>query len=80
MGIRVDKDSLIKQSNKTEEEIKKLSPYHCDLIEGKLPYTIGGGLGQSRIAMFLLENIILVKFKHLHEIKKPWMNQQKKTL
>lgn len=55
MGIRVDKDSLIKQSNKTEEEIKKLSPYHCDLIEGKLPYTIGGGLGQSRIAMFLLE-------------------------
>ncbi|WP_027122939.1 aspartate--ammonia ligase [Metamycoplasma spumans] len=55
MGIRVDISSLKRQYNLTEEEISKISPYHNKLIKGELPYTIGGGLGQSRIAMFLLE-------------------------
>ncbi|WP_330463689.1 aspartate--ammonia ligase [Metamycoplasma gateae] len=55
MGIRVDNISLEKQYNLKKEEIEKISPYHKNIINDKLPLTIGGGIGQSRIAMFLLE-------------------------
>ncbi|VEU70240.1 aspartate--ammonia ligase [Mycoplasmopsis glycophila] len=55
MGIRVDKNSIVKQSQKTKEDLIKLSPYHKDVILEKLPLTIGGGIGQSRVSMFLLQ-------------------------
>lgn len=55
MGIRVDNISLERQYNLKKEEIEKISPYHKNIINDKLPLTIGGGIGQSRIAMFLLE-------------------------
>ncbi len=54
MGIRVDKDALEKQLKERGEEYKKDLMYHKALISGELPYTIGGGIGQSRLCMFLL--------------------------
>jgi len=54
MGIRVDKNALIRQLKlKGEEENEKLK-YHQKLIKGELPFTIGGGLGQSRLCMMFL--------------------------
>lgn len=54
MGIRVDEESLLKQLKITDCEDRKELPFHKMLLEGKLPYTIGGGIGQSRICMFFL--------------------------
>ena len=54
MGIRVDKDSLVKQLKKKGELNKLDNPYCKGIVEGKLPLTIGGGIGQSRLCMFLL--------------------------
>ncbi|PAF55016.1 aspartate--ammonia ligase [Mycoplasmopsis agassizii] len=55
MGIRVDSTSIVKQANKSSAEVASISPYHQGVIENKLPLTIGGGIGQSRLCMFLLE-------------------------
>ncbi|MFV8475835.1 aspartate--ammonia ligase [Mycoplasma sp. VS403A] len=55
MGIRVNDQSLVQQSGLSREEVKKLSPYHQHVVEHKLPLTIGGGIGQSRVSMYLLE-------------------------
>ncbi|MDU5262925.1 MAG: aspartate--ammonia ligase, partial [Clostridium celatum] len=52
--IRVDEESLLKQLKIAECEERKELPFHQMLLEGKLPYTIGGGIGQSRICMFFL--------------------------
>ena len=54
MGIRVDEDSLVAQLKKAGCEDRKNYKFHKDLINKELPYTIGGGIGQSRICMFLL--------------------------
>ena len=55
MGIRVDEKSLEEQLKKTNCEDRKNLEFHKLLLEGKLPYTIGGGIGQSRICMFFLK-------------------------
>lgn len=54
MGIRVDGNSLTAQLKIAGCEDRKDMPFHKDLLEAKLPYTIGGGIGQSRICMFFL--------------------------
>lgn len=54
MGIRVDSAALERQLKIKAEEWKVGYMYHKMLLEGKLPYTIGGGIGQSRLCMFLL--------------------------
>lgn len=54
MGVRVDKESLVKQLKKKKELHKLDNPYCKDIIEEKLPLTIGGGIGQSRLCMFFL--------------------------
>ncbi len=54
MGIRVDETALLKQLKLSDCEERKNLPFHRDLLDGKLPYSIGGGLGQSRICMFFL--------------------------
>lgn len=63
MGIRVDKDALIKQLTKTESIDKLELPYHKKIVDEQLPYTIGGGIGQSRILMLLLEK------SHISEVQ-----------
>ena len=54
MGIRVDEVALTKQLEFRGEMWKSSLMYHKLLLDGKLPYTIGGGIGQSRLCMFLL--------------------------
>ena len=54
MGIRVDEEALKRQLELRGEVHKSDLLYHKMLLEGRLPYTIGGGIGQSRLCMFLL--------------------------
>lgn len=54
MGIRVDETSLLSQLKQTGCEERAKLQFHRDLLAGNLPYTIGGGIGQSRICMFFL--------------------------
>lgn len=54
MGIRVDEVSLPAQLKAAGCEDRLELPFHKAIMEKKLPYTIGGGIGQSRICMFFL--------------------------
>lgn len=54
MGIRVDAAALESQLKERGQEYKKELYFHRLLLEGKLPLTIGGGIGQSRLCMLLL--------------------------
>jgi len=54
MGIRVDEDALVRQLKAAGCEDRLKLPFHRDLLEKRLPYTVGGGIGQSRICMFYL--------------------------
>lgn len=54
MGIRVDKKALEYQLKKSGCEDRANLPFQKAILEEKLPYTIGGGIGQSRICMFFL--------------------------
>jgi aspartate--ammonia ligase len=55
MGIRVDKESLKKQLIEAGCEERAELPFHKALLNDELPLTIGGGIGQSRVCMLLLE-------------------------
>lgn len=55
MGIRVDKESLLKQLEITGATDRKSLMFHKRLIKGELPLSVGGGIGQSRICMFFLQ-------------------------
>ncbi len=55
MGIRVDEESLIRQLKERDCLERAELPFHKAILEGKLPYTIGGGIGQSRMCMFFLQ-------------------------
>lgn len=57
MGIRVDEKALEEQLKKAGCEDRKSLPYHRMLLNGELPYTIGGGIGQSRLCMLLLDRV-----------------------
>ncbi len=54
MGIRVDENSLIEQLKEHNEEYKLNFPYHQMIVNKTLPYTIGGGIGESRLCMLLM--------------------------
>lgn len=54
MGIRVDETSLAEQLKKAGCEERAELPFQKSLLNGELPLTIGGGIGQSRICMFFL--------------------------
>lgn len=54
MGIRVDEDTLLKQLFIADCLEKRELEFHKSILDKTLPYTIGGGLGQSRICMYLL--------------------------
>lgn len=53
MGIRVCEDVLTRQLKELGKEDRLSLPFHKDVLSSKLPYTIGGGIGQSRVAMFV---------------------------
>jgi aspartate--ammonia ligase len=63
MGIRVDDKSLVEQLNKTNQQERLTLYYHQMVLNNELPFTIGGGIGQSRMCMFFLEK------KHIGEVQ-----------
>lgn len=63
MGIRVSPESLKKQLKLRSQEQRLEMKWHKQLIGEKLPYTIGGGIGQSRLAMFILQK------RHIGEVQ-----------
>lgn len=54
MGIRVDRESLLRQLKLEGKEDREQLYFHRELLEGRLPLSIGGGIGQSRLCMVLL--------------------------
>ncbi|MEG0919629.1 MAG: aspartate--ammonia ligase [Anaerovoracaceae bacterium] len=54
MGIRVDEKSMLDQLKASENMDRTELPFHRAILNGELPYTIGGGIGQSRLCMFFL--------------------------
>lgn len=54
MGIRVDEQTLLNQLQIAGCEERKELDFHRKLLKGELPYTVGGGIGQSRLCMFFL--------------------------
>ena len=72
MGIRVDKVSLYEQLEKADALDRLRLPFHQKILKDELPLSIGGGIGQSRVLMFLLGK------KHVAEVQaSSW---QEKTL
>jgi aspartate--ammonia ligase len=63
MGIRVSAESLKEQLYLSEAEDRLKLDWHQQLVNGELPYTIGGGIGQSRLVMLLLQK------KHIGEVQ-----------
>ena len=57
MGIRVDENSLAAQLKIAGCEARAELPFHKMLLNGELPLTIGGGIGQSRLCMLLLGKV-----------------------
>ena len=55
MGIRVDEKSLVRQLEIEHEEEREKLFFHQQLLQGRLPLCIGGGIGQSRLCMVLLQ-------------------------
>lgn len=54
MGIRVDEESIVAQCHQANCPGRLTFPYHQMVLQKQLPYTIGGGIGQSRLCMLLL--------------------------
>ncbi len=55
MGIRVDEEALKSQLQKANCTDRETLPFHQKILQRALPYTIGGGIGQSRICMYFLQ-------------------------
>lgn len=70
MGIRVDENSLLSQVKEKNEEFKLEMPYHKAILNKELPYTIGGGIGQSRICMYFLKKV------HIGEVQASYWNEK----
>lgn len=61
MGIRVDQQALKRQLAISQQEEKLQLPWHQSLLAGELPLTIGGGIGQSRVVMQILQSDHIAK-------------------
>ena len=70
MGIRVNKDSLLKQLKEKNEEYKLKFDYHQNIINNLLPLTIGGGIGQSRLCMYFLDKA------HIGEVQSSYWSKE----
>ncbi|WP_029906452.1 aspartate--ammonia ligase [Mycoplasmopsis opalescens] len=63
MGIRVNRESLLNQAKFKNIDPIAFSSYHMQILNNELPLTIGGGIGQSRLCMYILEK------KHIGEVQ-----------
>ena len=70
MGIRVDEETLRKQLKESGCEDRKNLPFHKALLNGELPYTVGGGIGQSRMCMFFLRKA------HIGEVQSSYWDEE----
>ena len=70
MGIRVDKESLVKQLKISNKEERLQYKYHQDILNEELPLTIGGGIGQSRLCMLLLSRA------HVGEVQASYWDEE----
>ena len=70
MGIRVNPKSLDSQLTAAGCDSRRSLMYHSMLLAGQLPLTIGGGIGQSRISMLLLNKV------HIGEVQASIWDQQ----
>ena len=75
MGIRVDEESIVTQLEKTNKKDKISLPYHQKIIKKELPYTIGGGIGQSRLLMLMIEKAHIVEVQ-----QSSWPDKTEKEL
>ena len=74
MGIRVDKKALLKQLELSNCEDRKELYFHKKLLNGELPLSVGGGIGQSRLCMYLLRKA------HIGEIQASiWPEEMRET-
>ena len=55
MGIRVDREALERQLHESGQEARRELYFHKRLLEGSLPLSVGGGIGQSRLCMYYLQ-------------------------
>ena len=70
MGIRVNKESLMSQLTEKNELFKLDMPYHQSILKDELPLTIGGGIGQSRLCMYMLNKA------HIGEVQSSFWNKE----
>ena len=63
MGIRVNAEALQKQLQLTRQQIRSVLYFHTELLSERLPCAIGGGIGQSRLVMLLLDKL------HISEVQ-----------
>ncbi len=74
MGIRVSPESLAEQLKLSGCEARSALPFHKSLLEGKLPYTMGGGIGQSRMCMLMLNKA------HIGEVQSSYWDQHTRDI
>ncbi len=74
MGVRVSPESLDRQLTLSGHDERRKLPFHKALLNGELPYTIGGGIGQSRMCMLLLGKA------HIGEVQSSYWDQETKAL
>jgi aspartate--ammonia ligase len=74
MGIRVDEESMLRQLKIAGAMERAEMDFHKKILNGELPYSIGGGIGQSRLCMFLLRKA------HIGEIQSSlWPDDMRTT-
>lgn len=75
MGVRVDEIALARQLDEAGCNDRRSLPFHRAVLEKKLPYSIGGGIGQSRLCMFFLKKM------HIGEVQASvWPEEQEDEL
>lgn len=70
MGIRVNKESLLKQLLEKGENYKLQYDYHKQIMNNELPLTIGGGIGQSRLCLYFLNKA------HIGEVQSSYWDEK----
>lgn len=70
MGIRVDKKAIIEQANLSSNEDKLKLEYQQKVINEEVPFTLGGGIGQSRICMYFLNKL------HVGEVQSSYWDEK----
>lgn len=74
MGIRVDEKALDEQLKKAGADERRNFPFHKALLAGELPLTMGGGIGQSRLSMLLLDKA------HIGEVQVSLWDEETKKI